>query len=111
MTIPWQRRRVIPEMGYALAPKQLVEQRLKVRFMYREQPDGPQDSGWRFFSGDETDEYANQPDNIGLYDVNTIASIDPDIIPLLNVPAGCAFERGDSSGPFLASQGADMEEF
>ncbi len=91
-------------MGYALAPKQLVENRMKVRFMYRELPDDPQDSGWRFFSGNESDEYVNNPDNIGLYDVATIAKLDPDILPLLNHPAGSTFERQDESNPFIPSK-------
>ena len=90
-------------MGYALAPIRLVEGKRKVRYMYREEPDNVQDSGWRFFSGDEDDEYVNDPDNIGLYDVNTIADIDPDIIPYLNHPVGSAFEREDGALPFVKS--------
>lgn len=46
-------------IGYALASKWLVENNMKVRFMYREEPDDTSDSGWRFFSGDESDEYVN----------------------------------------------------
>lgn len=92
------------QMGYALAPKRLVDGKMKVRYMYREYPDNAHDSGWRFFSGDETDEYVNDPENIGLYDVNTIASIDPDIIPYLQSPAGCAFEREDAGKPFAVSK-------
>jgi hypothetical protein len=86
-----------------LAPKQLVENKLKVRFMYREEPDNQSDSGWRFFSGFETDEYVNNPDNIGLYDVNTISAIDPDIVSLLNSPVGSSFERESSEWPFIKS--------
>lgn len=92
------------KMGFALAPKQLVNNRLKVRFMYRETPDNTSDSGWRFFSGFETDEYVNNPDNIGLYDVNTISEIDPDIVPLLNREIGCAFERENATQPFVVVQ-------
>lgn len=94
----------IKPMGYALAPKRLVECKLKVRYMYREKPDNAQDSGWRFFSGDETDEYVNDPDNIGLYDVKTIAAIDADIIPFLNRPTGSAFERELDTEPFVVSR-------
>lgn len=94
-------------LGYALAPKVLVNSKLRVRFMYREAPDNDSDSGWRFFSGDETDEYVNNPDNIGLYDVSTIVQIDPDIAPYLNAPAGSAFEREDPSKPFVHSAAFD----
>lgn len=73
----------------------------KVAFMYRERPDHDLDSGWRFLSGYESDEYMNDPDNHGLYDVNTLANYDPDIIPFLDAPAGSAFEREDGTGPFV----------
>lgn len=89
-------------LGFALAPKRLVDGRMKVRYMYREEPDNAHDSGWRFFAGDESDEHVNDPDNIGLYDVATIAAIDPDIVPYLNSPAGSAFEREEATKPFVA---------
>lgn len=62
-------------IGYALAPKLLVDNKLKVRFMYREEPDDASDSGWRFFSGDESYEYVNNPKNIGLYSIETITCL------------------------------------
>lgn len=90
-------------IGYALASKLLVDNKLKVRFMYREEPDDASDSGWRFFSGDESDEYVSNPENIGLYSIETIAQIDPDIIPLLNNDIGTAFERESGEKPFRVS--------
>jgi hypothetical protein len=71
-----------------------------VCFMYREMPDNEVDSGWRFMSGLESDEYVNNPENISIYDVNTIANYDPSIIPFLDSPAGSAFEKGGSSDHF-----------
>lgn len=89
--------------GFVFATKMLVESRRKVRFMYCEQPDDPYDSGWRFFCGDEDQEYADNPDNIGIYDINTILEIDGSILPLLNSPVGTAFEREDENSPFTRS--------
>ena len=37
-----------------------------VGFLYREAPVFENDSGWRFFSGDETDEYTDDPDNFSV---------------------------------------------
>lgn len=51
-------------------------------------------------SGLESDEYLNDPDNLAIYDVNTIANYDPDIIPFLDAPIGSAFERNSESGQF-----------
>lgn len=73
----------------------------KVAFMYREAAERDLDSGWRFMSGYESDEYMTDPDNHAVYDVNTIANYDPDIISFLAAPAGSAFERKQGSGPFI----------
>lgn len=78
----------------------------RVGFMYRERPEMPPDSGWRFFSGTETQEYVDDPQNIMLNDVNTIANYDPDIMPFLDAPYPIAFER-DRSGRFVQ---ADVPE-
>jgi hypothetical protein len=39
------------------------------------------------------------PANIGLHDVNTIANYDPAIIPFLDAPVGAAFERPSADKP------------
>ena len=40
-------------------------------------------------------------DNSGIYDVNTIANYDPEIIPFLDSPFDTAFERDPRSGLFM----------
>ena len=72
----------------------------KVAFMYRVATERDLDSGWRFMSGFESDEYMNDPDNHAVYDVNTIANYDPDVIPLLDAPFPVAFAR-DENGRFV----------
>lgn len=64
-----------------------------IGFMYREPPEFEEDSGWRFLTGYESDDYINNPDNLAIYDVNVLANYDPDIIPLLGLPVGTALER------------------
>ena len=59
-------------IGYALAPKLLVDNKLKVRFMYREEPDDASDSGWRFFSGDESYEYVNDEPTDNFFKIKKI---------------------------------------
>ena len=71
--------------------------------MYREAPRDPIDSGWHFFSGEETQDYADDAKNFALYDVNTIANYDPAIIPLLDSPVGSAFGRSEG-GDFLPEE-------
>ena len=88
--------------GACFATDQITVDARRVCFMYREPPDNPSDSGWRFFSGFEGDKYINNPDNTSVFDVNTIANYDRDIIPLIDAPVGSAFERDRQTGKFVA---------
>lgn len=85
-----------------------------VGYMYREVPDkdtefGEVDSGWRFFAGDEDDDYANNPDNLGLYKLNTICNYDSAIVPLLTSPYNSAYFKNED-GVFEAEPFEVREE-
>ena len=82
-----------------IATNRITVEGCKVGYCYREKPDGDWDSGWRFTAGDESEEYMDDPNNAGIYKLNTICNDDPDIIALLHTPAPCAFER-DGNGVF-----------
>ena len=82
-----------------IATNRITVEGCKVGYCYREKPDGDWDSGWRFTAGDESEEYMDDPNNAGIYKLNTICNDDPDIIALLHMPAPCAFER-DENGVF-----------
>jgi len=84
---------LIPSMGYCYATDRITVDGCRVGYMYREMPDDNGDSGWRFFAGDESQEYVDDAAHTMLYDVNTIANYDESIIPLLITPPPCAFER------------------
>lgn len=97
-----------------LATDRIMVDGCKVGYMYREEPDddtnfGQVDSGWRFFSGDEDDEYANTSENIGIYELNTICNYDEAIIPFLNAPYNSAFYR-DENGNFVEEDFFPREE-
>lgn len=79
--------------GSCFASDRITVDGMPVGYMYREDPDDDLDSGWRFMAGDESQAYLDDPTNLALYDVNTIANYDRDIIPLLRAPLGSAFER------------------
>lgn len=98
------------KFGFVLATKMLVDGRKKVRYMYHEQGMNSQDSGWRFFCGDEDDDYVNNADNIAIYDINTILQIDKSILPYLNAATGIAFEREDESSTFIVSSDFESDE-
>ena len=84
------------EASGCIATNRITVEGCKVGYCYREKADGDWDSGWRFTAGDESDEYMDDPNNAGIYGLNTICNDDPDIIPLLNTPAPCAFERDEN---------------
>jgi hypothetical protein len=80
----------------------------RVGYAYREPPDRLEDSGWRFSAGDESDAYMDDSENHGLYDVNTVANYDPEIIPLLEPGIGAAFVRDPETRKFVCvSRGED----
>ena len=64
----------------------------KIGYMYREEPDKAfPDSGWRFFAGDESEEYTDNSDNFHIFNLNTICNYDESIIPYLDAPIGTAY--------------------
>jgi hypothetical protein len=95
-------RPLAPGRGGCYATDHITVDGHRVGYMYREQAEGDFDSGWRFFSGLEDDEYANDPENLAIYDVNTIANYDADVIPLLDAPSGSAFARDGRTGEFVS---------
>lgn len=63
-----------------------------IEYMYRDDPspDNP-DSGWRFFHGDETEDYANDPQNIQVVSLNTICNLCPTVLAFLEAPVKSAY--------------------
>ena len=76
-----------------IASNRITIDGMKVGYMYRENPAGSNfpDSGWRFFAGDESEEYSDNPQNFKLYDLNTICNYDSSIIDFLDADYGTAF--------------------
>ena len=72
----------------------------KVGYMYREKPDNEYDSGWRFLAGDESQEYMDNPENVGIFSLNTLCNYDIDITDYLEYPVGTAFYR-NKDGKFV----------
>lgn len=90
---PDEIQQLIDAIGYCFASHKIVKEGMKVGYMYREEPDDKNDSGWRFFSGTENQDYVDVPTNIGIFDVNTIANYDKAIIPYLSMDSGTELQR------------------
>jgi hypothetical protein len=93
-------RSLAPGRGGCFASDHITVEGHRVGYLYRERARGAWDSGWRFFSGLESDEYTSDPAHFAIYDVNTIANYDPEIIPLLDAPFHTAYARNAPSGHF-----------
>ena len=91
---------LIPEMGGCFATDKITVEGMKVGYMYREQSNVDSDSGWRFFSGTESQAYVDNPGNTSFFSVNTIANYDPAIIPYLDSSIGSELERREGAKGF-----------
>jgi hypothetical protein len=61
--------------------------------MYREQPEDDFDSGWRFLSGEEDDQYMEDEQNSFITDVDMVIVLDAAIRHYLHLPFGTELER------------------
>jgi hypothetical protein len=92
---------LVEVQGSCIASDRITVDGTKIGYMVRTDPVAEADSGWCFFAGDENAEYTATTDFFGVYEVNTVANYDAEIIPYLDSPAPCAFVR-DASGNFVA---------
>jgi len=102
---PEQIQPVAVGFGSCLASDRITVDGMPVGYMYRENPhsEWDSDSGWRFFGGDESQEYSDDASHFALYDVNTIANYDPSITEFLEAPPGSAFAR-NADGVFVPEE-------
>lgn len=92
---------LIPPGGGCIATDLITVDGEPVRYMFREDPHNEMDSGWRFFSGTETDSYMEHPENFDVHDLNTLANYDRAIIPYLEMPVGTELERLEGTDTFF----------
>lgn len=101
---------LLPAMGFCLVSNQITIDGMPVGYMYREEPyeyvekekaREDNDTGWRFLSGNETEEYLDDPGNSKFFSVNVVANYDPAIIPYVKMPIGTELERLPNSNEFV----------
>src|SRR5262249_51996727 len=71
-----------------------------VLFAFREPAADEQDSGWRFFHGDEDPAYTSDPENVVLSPLSSLLGLDPTLRAIINIPAVTAWERPTGSDPW-----------
>jgi hypothetical protein len=74
--------------GASIVSKNILDRRGRVRWAVREPQENPSDNGWRFFSELDDEAYLSDPSNLLVASFNTVADIEPAVIPILNMPVG-----------------------
>jgi hypothetical protein len=75
-----------------------------VGYLYREDPDTDEDSGWRIMVGDESDEYMEDSSNIAFVSLGAVLNRDGSFVHLIDAPIGSAFVRDRGGGGFIPEQ-------
>ena len=78
----------------ALVSKLCFDEKLPIRFMYKSVPEHLNDTGWRMFTGYETEEYLeDELSNLVPVPVEKMCSLDPSLKELVTYNAGTVWER------------------
>lgn len=70
----------------------------KVGYMFRDEPESEVDSGWRIYSGTESEEYLEDyKKNVTYTNLNTVCNYDKSIIPIIKSSYRTAFRRNENN--------------
>ena len=82
----------------ALVSRLVQDEKLPIRFMYKTVPEHLNDTGWRMFTGYETDEFLeNETANFLPVPLERICNLDPSLTELVTYNAGTVWERTPES--------------
>jgi hypothetical protein len=98
------------KVGYIVASHEVTESGKPIGYFYREEPENEDDSGWRVFSGEESQAYVDDPTNLSFYNASTIVELEPDLAPFLALDYPIAFERDASTGEFVEIDDDDADD-
>lgn len=88
-----------------LVTHKVLYEQAAINYIYREEPMQEDeeldyvDTGWRVLSGDETEEYLDDPDHSSFVSLGKVLSLDDSFIHLLDAAVGTTFER-NTNGVF-----------
>ena len=74
--------------GAAIVSRKIVERTGNIKWLIREAPIAPQDTGWRVLSDRDTAEYLDDSANMTVVDFNDICDIEPACIGIYLLPVG-----------------------
>jgi hypothetical protein len=74
------------------------------RYLYRGKPDSPGDSGWRIFTGSETQADTDDSSNFQVNAVETLLTVHPQLAQVLKKGVNGAWEWSETEGRYLEVQ-------
>ena len=89
-------------LQYAIVSREISAGDAAAGFVYREEPAFEQDSGWRFFSGAESDEFCEDAANFDTLPLSQALELCPEAAALMKESSG-AWEWDDERGGFQAA--------
>ena len=78
----------IDHAGAAIVSRKVVERTGNIKWLTRETPIAPPDTGWRVLSDRDTDEYLSNPANMTVVDFNELCELEPACIGIYDLPIG-----------------------
>jgi len=88
----------IKKAGGCIVSKNIINEKGKLKWVLREQSINPVDNGWRFFSEIDDDDFVNDPNNLVVCDLNTVANIEPAILGIYDLPIGSDLQLVSENG-------------
>lgn len=82
----------IENAGGVIITKSIYEGTSKLKWLFREESVNPSDNGWRAIGDKDTQEYINNLDNSMVVDFNTLATIEPAVLSVYDMPVGTDLE-------------------
>jgi hypothetical protein len=80
----------------------ILQDGAKAGYLYREEPEQEDDSGWRILAGDESSEYMDESGNARYVSLGAVLKCDDSIIHLLDAAPGAAFGRNAETMEFIS---------
>lgn len=78
----------IKKAGGSVVSRSVLDGATPLKWAVREPSVNPVDNGWRFFGLSDDDAYLADPAHLVVADFNTVAAIEPAIIPIWDLPVG-----------------------
>ncbi|UUX35129.1 immunity protein Imm33 domain-containing protein [Fundicoccus culcitae] len=78
----------IENAGGMMVTRSLLEGTSKLKWIFRSESQHPDDNGWRALGDTDTEEYINVVENNVIIDFNRLATMEPAVLSIYQLPVG-----------------------